>query len=255
MGVPQTRRRTSRAFRTSATERNWQARTQYAYIELDEDRRLDSRGKVQSANVDVSTITLVNGAHFEQLIKHNGKPPSAVEQLKAQVTLGKLKRETTEERTVRLHEEQDNKSFIREVPLSFDFQLIGEEVIDGRPAYVLQAPGYRRHGKFGKMFSRVEGRLWIDKQDFGWVRVDGQVIQPVSLGLFLARVQRGSHIMMEQVRVGDGIWMPKRIEARVRATVLLVMSYDVDRILTYSEYLPAQQTSWVSLDSRRSTGK
>jgi hypothetical protein len=238
----------------AATERNWQARNHYTYIEVDEDQRLDSRGLVQSADVDVSTIVLVNGAPFERLMKHNGMPPSASEQRKQEVDLGKLRRETPEERAERLHEDREDSSFIREVPLGFDFQLVGEEAVNGRPAYVVQStphPGYRPHGKYGKMFLGVEGKLWIDKQDFGWVKVDGQVIQPISLGLFLARVQRGSHIMMDQVRVGEGIWMPKRIEVRVRAKVLFVMSYDMDKILTYSEYLPAQQAPLVSLNSRQ----
>jgi len=242
----------------AATERSWQSRDHYTYIEIDEDRRLDARGQVQSADVDVSTIILVNGAPFEQLMKHNGKPPAAVEQRKQDVKLGKLKRETPEERVVRLGEERENRSFIREVPLGFDFHLIGEELVNGRPAYVLQAtphPGYRPNGKYGRIFSRVEGKLWVDKQDFGWVKIDGQVIQPISMGLFLARVQRGSHIMMEQMRLGDGIWMPKRIEVRVRAKVLLVMSYDIDRILTYSDYFPAQGAEWASVDSRQSTSK
>jgi hypothetical protein len=105
------------------------------------------------------------------------------------------------------------------------------------------------------MFLGVEGKLWIDKQDLGWVKVDGQVIQPVSMGLFLARVQRGSHIMMQQIRVGDGMWMPRRIEVCVRAKVLFVMSYDMDRILTYSDYLPDRQASLVSFNSLQPASK
>ena len=41
-----------------------------------------------------------------------------------------------------------------------------------------------------------------------WVNVDGQVIQPISIGLFFARVLRGSHITMEQTRVDGMIWAP-----------------------------------------------
>jgi hypothetical protein len=242
----------------AATERNWQARDHYTYVEIDEDQRLDWRGQVQSACVDVSTIILVNGAPFEQLMKHNGNPPSALEQRVQELKLGKLKRETPEARAARLREGGEDSSFIREVPHGFDFQLVGEEAVNGRPAYVLQAtphPGYHPHGKYGKMFLGVEGKLWIDKQDLGWVKVDGQVTQPVSLGLFLARVQPGSHIMMQQMRVADGFWMPRRIEVRVKAKVLFVMSYDMNRIITYSDYLPAQQASLVSFNSRQPDGK
>src|ERR1700728_4120558 len=64
----------------AATERNWLARDQYTYIERDEDRRLDSLGEVRSEDTEVTNMILVNGARFEQLIEHNGHPPSAEEQ-------------------------------------------------------------------------------------------------------------------------------------------------------------------------------
>jgi hypothetical protein len=100
-------------------------------------------------------------------------------------------------------------------------------------------PGYRAHGKFGKMFSKVEGKLWVDMQDFGWIKVDGEVTQPFSMGLFVARVQRGSHIILEQTCVGDAVWVPKRLEVRASARILFLKSLNMDRILTYSDYRPA----------------
>ena len=62
------------------------------------------------------------------------------------------------------------------------------------------------------------------------------MIQPFSIGLFLARVLRGSQIKMEQTRVGDGIWMPERVEVRAAAKIFFVKSIVIDRVLTYSEY-------------------
>src|SRR5882762_4930246 len=54
----------------AATERSWQARNHYVYMERDQDRRLDSLGQVKSENVDVTRMILVNGARFEQLMAH-----------------------------------------------------------------------------------------------------------------------------------------------------------------------------------------
>jgi hypothetical protein len=102
------------------------------------------------------------------------------------------------------------------------------------------------HGKFGKMFSKVEGKLWVDKQDFGWVKVDGQVTQSFSMGLFVARVQRGSHIILEQTCVGDGVWVPKRLEVRASARILFLKSLGIERILTYSDYRPAADGSYAA---------
>ena len=225
----------------AATERSWQARDHYVYMERDEDRRLDSQGQVKSENVDVTRMMLVNGARFERLMEHNGQIPSATEQKKSDEDLNKLKHETPEEQTARLRKNQENMSFLRDVLEAFDFQLIGEEVVDGRAAYVLQAmphPGYHPHGKFGKMFSKVEGKLWVGKQDFGWIKVDGEVTQSFSMGLFVARVQRGSHIILEQTCVGDAVWVPRRLEVRASARILFLKSLNMGRILTYSDYRP-----------------
>jgi hypothetical protein len=226
----------------AATERSWQVRDHYTYTERDEDRRLDSLGQVKSENVDVTRMILVNGARFDQLMEHNGQLPSATEKRKSDEDLDKLKHETPDEQTARLIKDQENRSFLRDVLDAFDFHLIGEEVVDGRPAYVLQAtphPGYHAHGKYGKMFDKVEGKLWIDKQDFGWIKVDGEVTQSFSMGLFVARVQRGSHIILEQTCVGDAVWMPKLLEVRASARILFLKSLDLDKILTYSDYHPA----------------
>ena len=224
----------------AATQRDWKARLHYTYMERDEDRRRDLAGHVKSEDVEVSKTIFVNGVPFEQLVESNGEPPSAEQERKQKGVLDKLKRETPEQRAERLRkQEEENTSIVQEVPKAFDFQVVGEEAVNGRPAYVLQAtphPGYHAQGKYGNMFSKVAGKLWVDKQDLGWIKVDGQVIQPFSMGLFLVRLLRGSHITMEQTRVDDGIWMPERVEVRAAARIFFVKSLVIDRVLTYSEY-------------------
>jgi hypothetical protein len=225
-----------------ATQRSWQARDHYTYVERDEDRRLNSLGQVKSESVDVTRMMVVNGARFEQLLEHNGQPPSAKEQKRSDDDLDRLKHETPDEQAGRLRKDQENRAFLRDVLEAFDFRLVGEETVGGRAAYVLQAtphPGYRAHGKYAKVFSRVEGKLWVDKQDFGWIKVDGEVTQSFSMGLILARVERGSHIIMEQTCVGEAVWVPKRIEIRATARILFLKSLDIQRTLTYTEYRPA----------------
>jgi hypothetical protein len=224
----------------AATQRHWRAWVLYGYLERDENRRLDLAGHVKSEEVDVSRALLVNGVQFEQLLERNGRPPSAAEELKQNEEIEKLKHLTPEQRIERLRkEEEENTSLVGEVPMAFDFQFAGEEVVNGRPAWVLQAAphaGYQAQGKYGRMFSKVAGKLWVDKADFGWIKVDGYVIQPFSMGLFFARVLRGSHITMEQTRITEGLWMPQHIEIRAAAKVFFIKSLVIDRVLTYSDY-------------------
>jgi hypothetical protein len=223
----------------AAAERSWQARGHYIYVERDEDRRLNSSGQVESQNIDVARMTVVNGARFEQLLEHNGQLPTAKDRRKSEDDLEKLKHESSAEQAARLSRDQENRSFLEEMLQAFDFQLAGEEIADGRPAYLLLATpraGYRAKGKYGKMLSKVEGKLWVDKQDFGWIKVDGRVTQSFSIGLFAARVQRGSHILLEQNCIGDAVWVPTRLEIRASAKILFLKNLEMDRILTYSDY-------------------
>src|ERR1700757_497169 len=97
----------------AATDRSWRARIHYTYLQRDEDRRLDSDGLVKSDDVEVATIIFVNGVPFEQLVEHNGLPPSPAERRKQKDQLNKLKRETGEERIARLRrEEEENTSLV-----------------------------------------------------------------------------------------------------------------------------------------------
>ena len=235
----------------ATTQRSWLARNRNIYMVRDEDRRLNSLGQVESQNIDVSRMMLVNGARFEQLMEHNGQIPSAKDQRKNADDLDKLMHESPAEKILRLAKDQENSSFLPELLQAFDFRLVGEEIVDGRPAYVLRAtphPGYHAHGRYGKMLTRVEGKLWVDKQDFGWIKVDGQVTQSFAMGIFVARVQRGSHILLQQICIGDAVWVPTRLEVRASAKIFFVKSLEMEKILIYSDYRPA--TDGTSAESR-----
>ena len=156
-----------------------------------------------SDDIDVSNTILVNGIPFDQLVGTQWPTSLARARAETKKDIDELKRETPEQRAERLQKQaEENTSLVLELPEAFDFQLVSEDLVNGRPAYVLQAtphPGYHAQGKYGKMFSKVAGRLSVDKQDMGWIKVEGQVIQPFSMGLFLVRLLRGSQIKMEQV--------------------------------------------------------
>jgi hypothetical protein len=228
----------------AATQESWQRRLQYTFMTRDEDRRLDSEGRVKSEDVHVSRVILIDGIPFEQLVERNGRSPSAQEERKQKERFEKLRRETAKQRAERLRkEEEDSTSLVREVPKAFDFQLAGEDVVNGTRAYVLNATphaGYQPRGKYGGILSKLKARLWVDKQDFGLVRANGQVIEPFSLGLFLVRLLPGSRITMEQTRVEDGNWVPEHVEIRAAAKIFFVKSLVINRILIYSEFRLAE---------------
>lgn len=247
LGQPDTHQIVTRSI--AVADRSWAARQTYLYLERDEESHLDSAGRITSTDIRVSRAVLVNGETIDQVVSHNGKPPTPEQMKKDQDLLRKRRDETSQERTARRRTEKENRAFIDDVVSAFNFRLLGEQAIEGRPAYILEATpksGYRARSKYGKMFSKVQGKLWVDKQDFGWVKVDADVKAPFSMGLFLARVQPGTHICFQQTRVAEGIWLPKRIEIKANARILLLKNYQMQEVLSYSEYRLAQPSEIVA---------
>ena len=61
-----------------------------------------------------------------------------------------------------------------ELPEAFDFRLAGEEVLDGNGLYVIEATprqGYQPRSRTAKVLAHVEGKFWVDKEDYHLVKV------------------------------------------------------------------------------------
>ena len=62
----------------------------------------------------------------------------------------------------------DSSMKTRLVPQNYEFQLVGSESVEGRPAYVLEVLP-KRSDKY-----LFRGRIWVDAEEYAVVRVDGQ---------------------------------------------------------------------------------
>lgn len=222
--------------------RSWEARCFFTFTQRDIERHLDFQRRVKSAEVDVSRMVLVNGEPVTQITSHNGGPPTAAEQRRNRELLRKRQAESPAERTARLRSERDGLAFINEVAQAFRFRIAGKEQINGRYAYRLEAtprPGYHAHSKYGSMFGKVRGTLWVDEQDFGWVKVEATLVDSFFMGFLVARVQPGTRIILfDQTPVEGGLWMPARVEITAAAKVFFLMNYNSEEIVTYSDYRP-----------------
>ena len=230
-------------------DRSWQAREGYLYTKRIEEKRLDARGGVKSNDVDIVNHLVINGGPVEVTVSHDGGPATAAQQRQNRDALEQRRLETPARRADREKENRESRAFIDEVQQAFDFRITGRDEINGRPAYVLSAipkPSFQARSKYGKIFGQVQAKLWVDEQDFGWVKADVTVMEPFSMAYFLARVLPGSRILFEQTRVGDGLWMPVKVGVSANAKVLFLVNYKMDETITYADYRPAPRTSLAS---------
>jgi hypothetical protein len=82
----------------------------------------------------------------------------------------------------------------------------------------------------------MRGKLWIDKKDVQWVKADAVAMSNVYFGVFIAKLSKGSHIILEQTKLADGTWVPQRIQAKADARTFLVFNHNFEQNITYSNY-------------------
>ena len=228
----------------------------YTYIEREEEHRLDGKGQVKSTETKTSEVMMVYGDQIERLIAKNDKPLSpkdaAKEDERIQKITEKRKNETDEQRAKRLKQEEkdreETRKFVGEVADAYNFHLAAMEELDGRETYVIDAeprPGFEAHSKEAKFLPKFRFRVWIDKAEGQWVKLDAQAIDTVSVGLFLARVHKGSRIVIEQTRVNDEVWLPRHVAVNVDVRLALVKNFNVAEDVTYRDYKKFRSNSRV----------
>lgn len=235
-------------------QNNWLRMKDYTWAARETTRHLDSSGKLKSTGSDLWETVILSGKPYRKMMERNNVPLAAGQLRKEQEKLDRevanLEREAPQQRERRLAADQaeraKDREYLRELPEAFDFHLDGEEKIDGRDTWVISAvpkPGYQaKHGD-AKAFSKIEGRIWIDKAEYQWVRIDAKTIGTIAWGLFLARLNPGASLVFEQTRVNDEIWLPKREFMSGSGRIALVKPIREEQEVTWTNYRKFQVES------------
>jgi len=94
---------------------------------------------------------------------------------------------------------------------AFLYTLVGTETRAGRTLYKYSMepnPAYKATSRATSIFAKVRGFVWIDPEATQLARVEGEVTGDITVGLFLAKVFKGSHFMQERYEMLQGLWMP-----------------------------------------------
>jgi hypothetical protein len=228
---------------------SWVESFDYYCVEREVDRQFDSAGLAKSTETDVYNIVpLGDHTSFAEEVEHDGEPLPSVERKRIERELQHLRSETPAQKHHRFEKDLADRSYMEEIPDAFDFKITGEENLPTGPAWVISAtprPGYEPMSRYGHMFPKMHGTLWIDEKDGQWVKADAVATEPVTFGVFLARLSKGSHITLEQRKLPDGAWVPQRLEARAEARTFLFFNHNFEEDITYSDYhkMPALTAS------------
>ena len=241
---------------TELDRRDTELARSYTFLQRQERRELDSRGRLTKTVSETFDVTLLEGSPYRRLVARNDQPLSQKDQRKEEEKLQKSiedrRKETPAQRAQRVadweRKQKKQREPLKELPEAFHFKLAGEEALNGGVAFVIDGapkPGYRPKNAATAFFPKVKLRLWIDKKDYQWIRVDIESLETISFGGFLIRLAKGGHVTIESARVNNEIWMPKRAVVKGSARIALVKVMRGEIIFTFSDYKKFQTDSRV----------
>jgi len=232
-----------------AIQWDWSEASKYSYVESD----------VATKHGDTRTsktyrVLMIDGSPYQDITSIDGRPlsPQAklLEQQKLEKEIQARRNESDRERRRRMDKylkgNERNHQMLKEMIDAFQFRLAGETRVDGHDCWLLDAepkPGYYPADHEGRVLKGMKGQLWIDKATNQWVKVQAQVVKPVSFYGFLAKVGPGTEFYLKQepAPLGNGFWLPKVFNVQVKATALGFFNEDSTEYETYSDYQPMPQ--------------
>ena len=230
-----------------ADQRNTKLAKNYTYQERVVEKRVDKEGRPKKQEINSYDISILYGEPYRRLLEKNDRPLDEREQKKEDEKLNKFiakyRDESPKDREKRLAEadkrREDQRAFAREIVDAYNFRLLGEEQVDGRSVYVIEAtprPDFHAKQPHADLLSKFRGKIWIDKNEYQWVKMQAETIDTVSFGLFLFRLHKGSTVAFEQTRVNEEIWLPRHISVAASARVALMMNAQFEQETTFSNY-------------------
>lgn len=228
---------------TENLKADWVTDPTYACTERDETRK---GNKVTSKTFEV---LMIDGSEYRFPVAFDDQPLSAErnqeELVKLKEEIQRRKNESASARESRINEwkkqRDEDGELILDFPDALAFQLTGEEVKEGRPAYVFHGvpkPGVDAKTRAAKVLTGMQGTAWVDKETLHPMHVECSVFKPVPVYGPLASVLPGTEIEIGMTKVNDSTWLIDVVAMKLNVAKLhFFKSASVTRS-TYTHYRP-----------------
>lgn len=228
--------------------------SEYTYIEKREEIRVSKLGQVSEGPVKVYEVypSVEPGRTYKRLISVNGVPLSEEELAKAdRKHQDDLRRErerrrleTPAERKRRLQREAEKQReramVLDEIFEAYDIRLVGRDVVNGHRTVVATLEPrstHRPRTEQGELMKKLRAKAWVSESDYQIVRVEGEVIEDVTVGWgIIGRLHMGTRGSYERRKINDEVWLPSREVVEASGRALLFRTFKVHTVTEWSGY-------------------
>ncbi|HEX4546577.1 MAG TPA: hypothetical protein VH110_09455 [Candidatus Acidoferrum sp.] len=105
---------------------------------------------------------------------------------------------------------KDRNDLIDATRNAFLFKFLARELRGDRmlSKYTMEPnPAFKPTTRFTAIYTKVQGFIWIAEDSEQLARIEGEVTDDISVGLFLGKIYKGSHFMQERYEFFPGVWL------------------------------------------------
>jgi hypothetical protein len=211
-----------------------EALSRYTYDVAEVREELDREGRARRRESREYEVYHVRGRAVRRLVRRDGRDLEGREREKEDARARELAsalgsgRAATEQPGLRLSRVLER----------YDFAFAGREEREGRCAVVFSFTA--RPGDFplerDGVLRRLAGRLWVDQDERAVARVEVHNTEGLRFALGLGATVSSLGFAADFVRMEDGVWLPRRVQASAIGRKLLVRRFRTRSTTTFSAY-------------------
>ncbi|MGH9703213.1 MAG: hypothetical protein ACRD4K_07545 [Candidatus Acidiferrales bacterium] len=194
----------------------------YTYTQRSVTDILDSKGAVKKHEVREYVAVPISGQLYLRQVSKDGKPLEGRD--------AKDERERERKFREKMQRPKDDRKDEGEVEFNEDlfdkyrFTLEGEEKLNGRTTFVLsfqpRSADLPIRRRIDRLLNELEGRLWVDEQDYDLAKLDAHLMTEVNAWGGLLATIRTFNLHYEQVRMADGTWLPQVAQGTIEGRIV-----------------------------------
>ena len=193
-------------------------RAQYLYERIERVETRKQAGDADPPSVRISRVIPAGTGMAKIPLGLDGKPADAdayraeldklLKSLAWVVQTGQAQREAYQKIQKK---QKDRDDLIDATRNAFLLTYVGQETRGDRMLSkyrMLPNPAFKPTNRTTAIYMKVKGFLWVDDAAQQLAQVEGEVTDDFSLGVFLAKIYRGSRFMQDRYEMTPGIWLP-----------------------------------------------
>ncbi len=193
-------------------------RAQYLYERIERVETRKQAGDAVPQSVRISRVIPAGTGMAKIPLGLDGKPADAdayraeldklLKSLAWVVETGQAQREAYQKIQKK---QKDRDDLIDATRNAFLLTYVGQETRGDRMLSkyrMVPNPAFKPTNRATSIYMKVKGFLWVDDAAQQLAQVEGEVTDDISLGVFLAKIYRGSRFMQDRYEMTSGIWLP-----------------------------------------------